>query len=380
MTAQVARLPELKPHYTVAETAIVLNETIDGKPLASALFREAMVRSDMPLTFNQIVNAEMIPQYQNIQPVWQEFSRRITLRDLTEQSYIEIWPDLSTLPPRENGRARIKNKAPRIGANNEYPAVVLNESTATVKADKYGLRMPLTIEMIINDQLDALANYPEALAVYMRLLEDILTVEALIADNGQGIRGGIPRLAAGNAPSTGAAVPVNSPLTFEAVELALQQMSAVEVHGIRTGISGTRLVVPRTLELAARAIVGTSDREVTQSGVMRVVPNAASGLGVSVVDALTWVNIAASANTTWFLVAGSSGTIGRPSLVTGFLRQYQNPQLFISSPNALTPAGGLANWADGSFLNDSIEFKARHFAGAKLVYNEGIIASDGTGA
>lgn len=380
--AQVVKLPELKPHYAIGETQLILNETIEGSPMASALFREAMVRSDMPLTFNQITNAELIPQYKIAEPVWSQFSKRITLKDLTEQSYIEVWPDLSKLPPRENGRARIKNKAPRIGANNEYPAIALDESTAKVKADKYGLRMPLTIEMIINDQLDILASYPEALAVYMRTLEDIVTTESLVDVNGP--LAAITVLAA----NTGLGTLINAALSQDAVTAALQQMSNIEVHGVRTQMAGSTLVVPRTLELVARRIVGKTNIEVTtQNGTgsgstltKETVPNPAAGLKVVVLDPLQWVNLNANAATAWFLLAGTNTLIGRPSLVTGFLRQYPDPQTFISSPNALTPAGGLANWRDGSFLNDSIEFKVRHFVGSKLVLPEGVIASKGTGA
>lgn len=371
---QFVKLPELKPHYEVAETQLILTETVQGSPMASALFREAMVRSDMPISFNQITNADLVPQYQVAEPVWGEFSSRITLKDLTEQAYLEVWPDLSKLPKKENGRDRIKNKAPRIGANNEYPAIALDESTAKVKAEKYGLRMPLTIEMIINDQLDILASYPEALAVYMRTLEDIVTTESLVND--AGILAGITRIAANTEYST----PVNPALSWDSVAAGLQQLANVEVHGVRAGLAGARLVVPRSLELTAKRIVGTESFEVTDGSRKYTVPNPAAGLGVTILDALQWVNISASAGTTWFLTTGKAGTIGRPSLVTGFLRQYPNPQTFISSPNALTPAGGLARWQDGSFLNDSIEFKVRHFVGSKLVFPEGVVASNGTGA
>lgn len=367
------KLPELKPNYTVAETTVVLNETIQGSPMASALFREAMVRSDMPNSFNLITNVELVPQYQLLAPAWKEISKQITLKDLTEQSYVDVWPDLSTLPTKENGRNRVKNKAPRIGVNNEYPAIALNESVAKVKAAKYGLRMPLTIEMIINDQLDILGSYPEALAAYMRTLEDIVTTESLVND--QGILGNITRLQANADLGT----PINAALTQDSAEAALRQINLVEVHGLLANLGGARLIVPRQLKLQAERIVATPAWEVTDGSRKFIQNNPLAGVGVTVLDALSWVNTSASGATQWFLSSGTGGTIGRPSLVTGFLRAYPNPQTFISSPNALTPAGGLARWQDGSFLNDSIEFKVRHFVGSKLVFTEGLIGSSGLG-
>ena len=213
----------------------------------------------------------------------------------------------------------------------------------------------------------------------MRTLEDIVTVEALIEDNGQGPRAGIARLGA----SAQFGTPINAALTIESASAALQQLANVEVHGNRTNLQGATLLVPRTLEIVAKQVVGTVSREVTTTtggtSTKATVPNPASGLKVVVLDPLTWVNLAGASGSTWFLTAGTTGTIGRPSLVTGFLRGFPAPQTFISSPNALTPAGGLAKWQDGSFLNDSIEFKVRHFVGAKMVLAEAIIVSLGTG-
>lgn len=373
---QVVKLPELKGHYDIAETQLVLNETIQGSKMATALFQEAMLKSDMPITFNQVSNANLVPQYEVAEPVWSQFSQRTVLKDLNLQSYVEVWPDLSVLPPREGGRARVKNKAPLIGPNNEYPAISLDENSVSLRLNKYGLRMPLTMEMIINDQLDILGKYPEAMAVFMRTLEDIVTVEALIADDGQGPRGSILGLAANAQFGT----PINAALSFDSVAAGLDQLNNVEVHGVRTGWEGAKLIVPRNLELTARRIVTTPSWEFTDAQNRKyTVTNPAAGLQVVVSDALRWVNLAAAAPTTWFLSTGSVGTLGRPSLVTAFLRGYENPQTFISSPNALTPAGGLAPWTDGSFLNDSIEFKVRHFTGAKIVFAEGLLVSKGTG-
>lgn len=372
--AQIVQLPELKPHYTQAETGLVLNETIQGSRMASALFQEAMVRSDMPITFNQISNMELVPQYKESAPVWQEFSKRYQLKDLTEQSFVEVWPELAGgLPATEGGRKRIKNKAPRIGANNEYPTASINESTATIKAAKYGLRLPLTIEMIINDQLNILAEYPAALAVYMRTLEDIVTAEALVDENG--IIAGIPRLAASLALGT----VTDAPLNEKSLEAAAQQLDDTEVHGFRANLTGTRLVVPRKLKRQAERITSIPGWDRTDGSRKYYEANPNVGIAVTVLDALSWVNISESSDTAWFLMVDASGPGGRPGLVTAFLRGFDAPQQFISSPNALTPAGGLADWKDGSFRNDSIEFKVRHFVGAKAIYTEGIVASSGLG-
>lgn len=367
----------LKPHYTAQECAFLVNEVNQGGRMAATIFREAMLKSDMPLAFNRVSQAELVPQYVRAEPVHSQISGETTLKDFTEQSYIEVWPDLSTLP-KQKGR-RIKNKAPLIGENDEYPAVTLDEASTSLRLAKYGFRMPLTMEMIINDQLDILSRYPEALAIFLRLLEDILTAEALIADDGNGIRPSITRLAANAEYQT----PVNAPLTAESISAAVNQLANTEVRGVRIGLNNVKIVVPRQLELKAKQQTSIASFEVTDNvgGVTRkyTVNNAAAGIPVVVLDPLTDVNFASSASTTWFVIATQGTTGGRPSLVNAYLREFRTPQTFIESPNALTPAGGLVDYKQGNFLNDSIQFKVRHFHAAKIVYAEGIIASSGTG-
>lgn len=361
------KLPELKPHMTVAENDLLVNEINDGNGVAAALFREAMLHTDLPLAFNQSSNAALIPQYAQAEPVHKSFTREVTLKDLTEQAYVEVWPTLENLPQYEGGKKRIPGKAPLIQPNAEYPAISLDENNASMKLDKYGLRLPLTMEMIINDQLSILSNYPEALAVFLRQLEDIVVAEALIEPDRDGALASIPRV-------TG-----NPELSIDSLDAAKQQLAETKVNGNRINVQQVTLLVPRTLESRAKQLVSIQYYDTTIDGkTFKNVANPVFGTKVQVFDALLDVNTGSKASLTWFLLANDGQTAGRPSLAAAHLRGYLTPQTFISSPNALTPAGGLANWKDGSFLNDSIEFKARHFFGSKLILDEGVLVSEPT--
>lgn len=359
------KLPELKPNYTVAECALIVGEVNEGSKRAAALFSEAFLATDLPQAFNAMTNKALIPQYAAAEPVHGEFTREVVLNDLRPQGYLEVWPSLDSLPATEGGKPRVPGKAPLIAPNAEYPAITLDESSVELKLAKYGLRLPLTIEMVINDQLSILANYPEALAIFLRQLEDIVVAEALINDEGTGARTGITHV-------TGDPI-----LTVDSLSDAMQQLSEVKVHGNRTNLSRARLVIPRTLEQAVKRIVSIREYDQVVDGkTLKGVANPVYGLPYTVFDALTDVNRGAKASQTWFLIANDGQLAGRPSLAAAKLRGYLQPQQYISSPNALTPAGGLASWKDGSFLNDSIEFKARHFFGSKLVLDEGVLVSE----
>lgn len=364
-----AKLPnggELKAHYTAQEASDLVELVNGGSYQAAALFREAFLQTDLPLAFNQVTNAGLVEQYPAAEPQHQLFTRPNTMTDLRPQKYKEIWPTLDNLPNTENGKVRVPGKAPKIGPNNEYPAISMDASETQTKLDKYGLRLPITIEDIINDELGVLSNYPQALAIFMRQLEDIIVAEALIADDRQGPRAGIEHVAGD---------PV---LSIDSLIAAMQQLKDVKVNDVYTNIQQAALVVPRSLEVRARALVAVQswDDTITEPGkVFKNVPNPVYGTKVVVFDALNTVNLADERGVTWFLVADASQLRGRPSVVASKLRGRETPQTFISSPNALTPAGGLADWREGSFLNDSIEFKVRHFFGSALIFVEGIVVS-----
>lgn len=369
MGFSLTKLPNdgiLKPSYTVAEAKLIVDETNMGNGMARQLFKEAMLHTDLPHAFTNLTNKTLVPQYAQATPQHGQFTREVTLSDLRPQGYIEQFPDLSTLPERPGGKQRKGVVAPKIGPNNEYPAIALDEAETDLKIDKYGLRMPLSIEMIINDQLGVLQNYPAALAVFIRQIEDVIVAESLIRKDGNGPLDALTHV-------TG-----NPVLSVDAVADALEQLDNVEVNGNRAILGGNpALVIPRTLARLAERITSIQSYDYTDADgkTWKGVANPAYGLKTVILDSLSQVNTAAAAANTWFLVADGSSMLGRPGVAFSRLAGFLEPQQYISSPNALTPAGGLAAWNEGSFLNDSIEFKVRHFAGAKVVYSEGILVS-----
>lgn len=369
MGFSLTKLPNdgvLQKNYTVAEAKLILDEVNMGSGVARGLFKEAMLHTDLPHAFTSLTNKALLPQYAQATPKHGEFTREVTLTDLREQGYIEQFPDLSNLPDRPGGKERKGPFAPKIGPNNEYPAIGLDESETKLRIDKYGLRMPLTIEMIINDQLGVLANYPAALAVFLRQIEDLIVAEALMKKDGSGVLDSLTHV-------TG-----NPVLSVDAVAEALDQFDNVIINGNRANLSGSpTLVIPRQLKRLAERIssIATYDYTDADGKVWKGAANPAFGLKTVVLDTLTVANNASNAAATWFLVADGGDLLGRPSIAFSRLSGFIEPQQYISSPNALTPAGGLAAWNEGSFLNDSIEFKARHWVGAKVVYPEGILVS-----
>lgn len=389
MGVHLTQLPELKGHMTAEETALLIDEIAEGNQVARALFREAWVYTDMPNAFTAQTNVALVPRYTEATPKWGEFAKFVQLPNFKKQAYKEIWPTFEGggMAPRENGRPRIKNKAPRVPANTEYQTVALDTSSTDLFLHKYGLRFPITWEMIINDELDTLSEFPEILAVYMRLLEDILQAEAFINDNGQGPRGGITRVQAVSTVGFAPGTPINPPLSEAALANAVQQLINTEVHGQSISIGNVRAVIPKQLELLFKQIVGVTTRNVNtlnEEGTAVLAtetrPNPVAGMPYTVLDPLTDVDISASAATTWYLVATVGGAgAGRPGVVQTGLRGHNNPELFIANPGALLVGGGQANWKDGGFRNDSIEYKVRHSRGAGIVFGEGVVVSRGTG-
>ena len=92
---------------------------------------------------------------------------------------------------------------------------------------------------------------------------------------------------------------------------------------------------------------------------------------------LTLVNTGAAAATTWFLLPAPS--TGRPAIVSAFLRGHESPDLRMKSDAGNRVGGGALPGEEGSFDDDTIQYRVRHVHGAGLVIPAETYASTGAG-
>ena len=62
----------------------------------------------------------------------------------------------------------------------------------------------------------------------------------------------------------------------------------------------------------------------------------------------------------WYLLADPN--FSRGALEMGFLRGHEEPEVFMKNPDAIKVGGGI-DPLNGSYANDSVEYKVRHVLG-----------------
>ena len=130
--------------------------------------QEAMSTSDFPLLFADVLDRQLLASYQETEPVWQNFCRRSTVPDFRSVKRFAVDGAEAVLPA--------------VAEREEYPEASLSEAQDTYSVSKYGRRLDLSWEAIVNDDLDAFRRSPERLARAARRSEDRFATE-LFADS-----------------------------------------------------------------------------------------------------------------------------------------------------------------------------------------------------
>nr|WP_297424777.1 Mu-like prophage major head subunit gpT family protein [uncultured Actinotalea sp.] len=331
----------------IVEARRLFQQVLDGDLRAKATLMETMTTSDFPILLGAAYGRELLAEYQAIAPVWAGFARRSIVPDFRPKKLVELL----------GGRAGLD----KVGQAAEYKARKLAEAEHEFKVEKYGNRLPLTWEMLVNDDLDAFRDAPNRLATAARETEDIVSAAALFNAGGTGVNTAFFKSANGNAP---AAVP----LTAENLEAALLGISSKkDSDGRPVVLRGTVLMVPPQLEMTARRIIEASEIRRTEGGVTSIEPNYLRGVVRLVVN--PWLPVVAAGfnkvATTWFVLPDPNGA--RPAVVTGFLRGYESPDLRVKADTGSQVGGGAIDPRDGSFDDDTVQYRVRHVTGAATV-------------
>jgi hypothetical protein len=178
----------------------------------------------------------------------------------------------------------------------------------------------------------------------------------------------------------------NPALSMSALSDALLILSRmVDEQGYPIQFDFVSLVVPPALEVIANNIINTTQVELTTDGGdanRRLIARnwLAQRLRVVVNPYIPRYATVANGNTTWFLWARPDASPGgRAAIWIQRLRGNEDPAIFVREPNARRLGAGGSNPLDGSFENDSIEWKVRHILNAGILDPKYAVVSDGKG-
>lgn len=351
--------------------AKLMADVATGKRPATRL-REAMSTSDFPLLFGDILDKSMLGRYTLWPSTWPAIGRRRTVRDFRD---VRVSDRLTGLESAMSQVAELEEA--------EYGP--LAEGTPiTYSVAKYERKAALSWEAWINDDMDQLKDIPERFALGARRTEDSFVANLWLDSAGPHAS----LFTAGNAniinTTNGAAVN-NPPLDIEGLQDAFTVLAAqTDSEGNPIMIDMVTLVVPPALEIVARNLLNATELRINDAGGVTnqqmIVANWMRNRVTLVVDPYIpqIVTTGTVGQTMWALFANPNN--GRAALDVAFLRGYEQPQIYVKTPNMTRVGAGAQNAFEGDFERDAIEYKARHVVGGARIDGKMAVASKGTSA
>jgi hypothetical protein len=344
------------------------NRVLSGDRYAALTFQENMSTSDFANLFGDVLDRQILAKYVSAPVQWVQLARRGMVRDFRTVKRF-------TLDGGEAVLGAVKQLS-------EYPAAGLTDGAYSYSVGKYGRRIPLSWEDLINDDLDAFRSIPDRLGNAARRSEEKFVTGLYAASTGPNatfFATGNKNLVASGASSALSVTSLQSAFTLLA--------SQVDTDGAPIYIDGVTLVVPPALTVVANNILNATEiwTAVGSGGAASDAGRqdqlrAANWMANKVrVISNPWLPIITTTgtlgSTAWYLFADP--TVGRPAMEVGFLTGHETPELFQKSPNAMRVGGGAVSPEDGDYDTDAVEWKIRHVFGGTLMDPKSGVASPG---
>ena len=360
----------------LAETAQFVSDIYTGRRPAYQL-KEALGTSDFPYLFGDVIDRQVLQNYNETPQVWPLYARRATVSDFRLVRRFAI-----------NGSEAVLGEVPQ---QTEYPESKISDAKYEYAVKKYGRRIPFAWEAMVNDDLDALKDIPARFGKAARRSEEKFAVQLHVLSTGPDTTfysAGNKNIVNTTNSGTGPGFAVNPQLSIVALQQAMVVLAnQVDSEGEPIYIEAVTLEVPPSLEITARNILNADQIWIQQN----ISPAAAPGAAMQQLIANNWmkgrVTLAVNpylpivnttnGNSAWYLHANPG--VGRPAMEMGFLRGYETPQIFIKMPNSQMVGGGV-NPMNGDFDTDSIEYKVRHVFGGVQMDPKMSVASTGANA
>lgn len=350
------------PRYMSAlvEAAALVADVYDGRRPVHYL-REALTTSDFPQLFGDILDRQLLANYQAAPNTWQNYCKRGTVRDFRTVKRFRVDGAEAVLDI-------VAEQAP-------YPERAVTDAEYSYAVAKRGARIPFSFEAMVNDDLDALKDIPQRFGKAARRSEEKFATELFVDTTGPHAT----MYSVGNANI----VTGNPALSVAGLQTAFTVLGNMrDSDDEPIAIEAVELVVPPALEVTAQNILNATEIWATTAGgatnqEMHFANWMRSRMRLSVNPYIPIVASASNGATSWFLFASPSN--GRPALEMGFLRGYEEPQVFMKAGDVISVGGGAVDPMAGDFANDSINYKVRHIFGGTRLDPKMSVASNGSG-
>lgn len=332
--------------------------------------KEAMSTSDFPNLMGDVMYRMMLGNYIAYPVTYPSWTRAVSVKDFRSLHMYTL----------DGGQAildKVKEYAP-------YKETSFSETAYSVAVAKYGRRYGLSFELITNDDLNAFNERPMLMAQSAKSSEEYLATQMLCDSTGPH-----PTFFTAGHKNI---VTSNPKLSIQGLQTAYAVMaSQLNADGVPIVIKGVKLVVPQQLEITAENIMNAIQIRINSSegNPTGALPGGATldqflytanwmakRTQLSVNPFLPIINTTSGASS-WYLIADPADVTQRPAIVFAHLRGHELPELFMKDPDSRQLGGGGGDPMDGSFDNDSVDYKLRCFMGAAQIDPKMAVSSTG---
>lgn len=350
----------------------MVDKTRKGSRLAAGRLVETMTTSDAVFNFAHLVNLNVLPQFDDAPRVWTQIASRRNLSDFRPAVLYSLNPEWTN---GVLGDGTPQHVSPLVPEGVPYPyATLRGEEYAGDGIVKRGFKVGMTWEALVNDAIGFVNSLPGEILRVALDTEEYEVFNALIS----GVAAG-QQITAGTAPITGASVPPNSPLTRDALLLAMQQWANRVVNGRKqTNSSGWNLIVPVGTGPSVNFILNQTLGQISSNPATGTPEFVYSVGGANPLSGISVLESEYVSGTAWYLLPKPGG-YRRPVLELGGLIGHEAPELRVNNATGSYVGGGAIAPFEGSFANDTVDWRVRQVIKGLNWSPQAVIWSEGDG-
>lgn len=249
----------------------------------------------------------------------------------------------------------------------EYPLGKIAETNFELNADKYGGGYKFTYEMWKNRDFSGLLNIPQMFANAAIEAENKVVFGALLNAKDGGLNTGFFK---GSSAGTGA-------LSAATLEAAWKAQSVRKRIDGKSGVDLTDyyLVIHPAMVMDAERLINADkiERQDETGKITTTEMNPFRGR-FKILAPQTLADLGMKPKQ-WFLLPGAKSK--NPALGVAFMQGAEQPDMRVQNNQGETLTGGRILFEEGSFSNDTIDYRVRHVVGATTLFDSAAYASTG---
>lgn len=322
--------------------------TVRGNRMKAGELVESMTTSDAVFNFAHLVNLSTFPKFDEAPRTWTQIATRRTLSDFRPAvlySLESAWNN-GTL-----GDGDPRHVSPIVPEGIEYPyATLRGEDYEGKSLVKRGFKVGLTWEALINDAVGFVRALPDEILRVALDTEEYEVYNALIA----GVDA-TQKIAAGTSVEGGSVV-VDNVLSRDALLVGIYQLGQREIGGRKaTTTGGFNLIVSPGSGPGAEYLINNLILADVKKG-----SDPQSTFNVTGYNPLSGITVIESeyvSGAAWYLLPKPGQR--RPVLELATLVGHEGPELRVENATGSYLGGASVGPFEGSFRNDTIDFRVR---------------------